>query len=54
MSAWTSHSFDMQLQQLMERKRKLAQDLLAAPAFTKADYDSLLAGTMLGGSRRGD
>jgi SNF2 family DNA or RNA helicase len=42
------HSFDMQLQQLMERKRKLAQDLLAAPAFTKADYDSLLAGTMLG------
>jgi hypothetical protein len=42
------HSFDMQLQQLMELKRKLAQDLLAAPAFTKADYDSLLAGTMLG------
>lgn len=45
------HSFDMQLQQLMERKRRLAQDLLAAPAFTKADYDSLLAGTMLRGRK---
>ncbi|WP_201210348.1 SNF2-related protein [Rhodocyclus purpureus] len=39
-------SFDMQLQQLMNRKRELAQNLLAAPAFTKEDYDALLAGTL--------
>lgn len=37
-------SFDVQLQQLMDRKRKLAQNLLAAPAFTQADYQTLLAG----------
>ena len=37
-------SFDMQLQLLMDRKRKLALNLLAAPAFTKQDYDSLLLG----------
>lgn len=40
-------SFDVQLQQLMDRKRKLAQDLLMAPAFTKVDYDALLAGIVL-------
>ncbi len=39
-------SFDVQLQQLMDRKRQLAQYLLAAPAFTKDDYDTLLAGSM--------
>lgn len=38
------HSFDWQLQLLMERKRKLAQNLLAAPAFTKEDYQALMAG----------
>ena len=38
------HSFDTQLQMLMERKRKLAQNLLAAPAFTKEDYSTLLSG----------
>lgn len=37
-------SFDVQLQMLMDRKRKLAMNLLAAPAFTKEDYDSLIAG----------
>ena len=37
-------SFDMQLQMLMDRKRKLALNLLAAPAFTKQDYDSLITG----------
>lgn len=41
------HSFDVQLQMLMDRKRKLAQNLLAAPAFTKADYQELLAGTIV-------
>jgi hypothetical protein len=41
-------SFDMQLQQLMNRKRKLAQNLLAAPAFDKDDYASLLSGTQRG------
>ncbi len=37
------HSFDVQLQALMDRKRKLAHDLLAAPAFSSRDYESLLA-----------
>ena len=35
-------SFDVQLQVLMDRKRKLAQNLLAAPVFTQADYEFLL------------
>ncbi len=39
-------SFDMQLQQLMDRKRQLARNLLAAPAFTKQDYADLLRGTV--------
>jgi hypothetical protein len=38
-------SFDVQLQQLMDRKRQLARNLLAAPAFTKQDYADLLRGT---------
>ena len=38
-------SFDVQLQVLMDRKRKLAQNLLAAPAFTRDDYEQLLSGT---------
>jgi hypothetical protein len=38
-------SFDVQLQQLMDRKRQLAQNLLAAPAFNKEDYKQLVAGT---------
>jgi hypothetical protein len=37
-------SFDIQLQMLMDRKRKLALNLLAAPSFTKDDYDSLIRG----------
>ncbi len=37
-----AHSFDVQLQALMNRKRKLAQDLLAAPAFSVQDYQELL------------
>lgn len=41
-------SFDVQLQQLMDRKRRLAQNLLAAPAFSREDYETLLAGTMGG------
>lgn len=44
------HSFDVQLQKLMDRKRKLAQNLLAAPAFTKADYQELLAGRICSGA----
>ncbi|MCZ2096697.1 MAG: DEAD/DEAH box helicase [Anaerolineae bacterium] len=40
-------SFDLQLQMLMDRKRRLAQDLLAAPAFSKQDYQDLMAGTGL-------
>ena len=40
------HSFDVHLQQLMDRKRKLAQDLLAPPAFTAEDYKALVAGTL--------
>ena len=40
-------SFDVQLQLLMDRKRRLAQDLLAAPAFSKQDYQELMAGTGL-------
>lgn len=39
-------SFDVQLQILMDRKRKLALDLLAAPAFTREDYEVLLAGAL--------
>jgi SNF2 family DNA or RNA helicase len=39
-------SFDVQLQQLMDRKRQLAQNLLAAPAFTKDDYEKIIAGTV--------
>lgn len=38
------HSFDIQLQMLMERKRDLARNLLAPPAFTKDDYAQLRAG----------
>jgi SNF2 family DNA or RNA helicase len=38
------HSFDWQLQVLMDRKRKLAQNLLAAPAFTQVDYQDLMNG----------
>jgi hypothetical protein len=37
-------SFDVQLQMLMDRKRQLARNLLAAPAFTKQDYEDLLRG----------
>ena len=40
------YSFDVQLLQLMARKRKLAQDLLAPPAFTTEDYKALIAGTL--------
>ena len=40
------HSFDLQLQMLMERKRDLARNLLAPPAFTKDDYARLRAGMM--------
>lgn len=40
------HSFDLQLQMLMERKRELARNLLAPPAFTKEDYAQLRAGMM--------
>ena len=39
------HSFDMQLQVLMNRKRSLAKNLLVSSAFTKADYDDLVRGT---------
>ena len=39
------HSFDMQLQVLMERKRALARNLLASSAFTKQDYEELMKGT---------
>ena len=38
-------SFDMQLQMLMERKRELARNLLAAPAFTHSDYVELINAT---------
>lgn len=38
-------SFDTQLQLLMERKRTLARNLLAAPTFNKEDYDELLRNT---------
>ena len=43
-------SFDVQLQMLMDRKRQLARNLLAAPTFTKDDYDALLAGALKGKS----
>lgn len=39
-------SFDLQLQLLMDRKRKLAKDLLVAPAFTKEDYETLIINTV--------
>lgn len=38
-------SFDVQLQSLMERKRDLALNLLAAPAFTSQDYAELVQRT---------
>lgn len=41
------HSFDMQLQKLMERKRDLARNLLAPPAFTSQDYAEMRAGMTL-------
>jgi len=37
------HSFDLQLQKLMERKRDLARNLLTPPAFSKGDYAELKA-----------
>lgn len=40
-------SFDCQLQILMERKRKLARDLLVAPVFTKEDYTVLASNIMV-------
>ena len=40
------HSFDLQLQWLMERKRNLACNLLAPPAFTKNDYSRLRSGIL--------
>ncbi len=46
-------SFDVQLQMLMDRKRKLALNLLAAPAFTKDDYDSLITGIKRPSDARG-
>jgi SNF2 family DNA or RNA helicase len=39
------HSFDMQLQVLMNRKRTLARNLLVSSAFTKSDYEDLVRGT---------
>lgn len=42
------HSFDIQLQRLMERKRELARNLLAPPAFSKDDYAQLRAGMFAG------
>jgi SNF2 family DNA or RNA helicase len=44
------HSFDSQLQVLMERKRTLAKNLLVSSAFTKQDYEDLMRGTMVGES----
>lgn len=41
-------SFDLQLQLLMDRKRNLARNLLAPPAFTKEDYAQLKAGMFSG------
>lgn len=38
-------SFDVQLQQLMTRKRELARQLLVAPAFTREDYAALRQAT---------
>ena len=40
-------SFDMQLQMLMDRKRQLAVNLLAPPAFSQQDYQSLITGTRI-------
>lgn len=42
-------SFDSQLQLLMERKRELARNLLAPPAFSREDYANLRAGLFAGG-----
>ncbi|MEK8048125.1 DEAD/DEAH box helicase [Ideonella margarita] len=39
-------SFDVQLQLLMQRKRDLARNLLAPPAFTKQDYAQMRAGML--------
>jgi SNF2 family DNA or RNA helicase len=41
-------SFDVQLQKLMERKRDLARNLLAPPAFSKQDYAEMRAGLFAG------
>jgi len=41
-----SHSFDVQLQALMDRKRKLAQNLLIPPVFSSLDYQELLRNTL--------
>ena len=41
------HRFDIQLQGLMGRKRQLAPQLLTAAAFTRDDYEHLLAGIRL-------
>jgi SNF2 family DNA or RNA helicase len=38
------HSFDMQLQVLMNCKRELAKNLLVSSAFTKSDYEDLIRG----------
>lgn len=45
-----AQSFDVQLQALMDRKRSLAHDLLAAPAFSASDYQELLRNTKAGHS----
>lgn len=42
------HSFDVQLQRLMERKRELARNLLAPPVFTKQDYAEMRAAMQFG------
>jgi len=36
-------SFDLKLNELMQRKRMLSQQPLAPTAFNKEDYDSILA-----------
>lgn len=41
------HSFDVQLQLLMERKRELARNLLAPPAFNQQDYAQLREATLI-------
>lgn len=44
------YSVDVQLQQLVDRKRLLAFNLIAAPAFTKEDHASLIAWARKGAS----